>query len=53
MELALRLLCRELLELRTAKEAAAHAAKELAKGIYAGANYVCADARYAAVPALP
>jgi hypothetical protein len=43
------LLCRELLELRTAKEAAAHAAKELSKGIYAGANYVCADARYAAV----
>ena len=43
------LLCRELLELRTAKEAAAHAAKELAKGLYAGANYVCADGRYAAV----
>jgi hypothetical protein len=42
-------LCRELLELRTAKEAAAHAAKELGKGIYAGANYICADARYAAV----
>jgi len=43
------LLCRELLELRSAKEAAAHAAKELAKGIYAGANYVCADARYAGI----
>ncbi|MBN1394089.1 MAG: NRDE family protein [Pirellulales bacterium] len=43
------LLCRELLELRTAKEAAAHAAEELSKGIYAGANYVCADGRYAAV----
>ena len=43
------LLCRELLELRTAKEAASHAAKELSKGIYAGANYVCADGRYAAV----
>ena len=43
------LLCRELLELRTAKEAAAHAAKELATGRYAGANYVCADGRYAAV----
>jgi hypothetical protein len=42
-------LCRELLGLRSAKEAAAHAAKELAKGEYAGANYVCADARYAAV----
>ncbi len=43
------LLCRELLDLRTAKEAASHAAKELAKGLYAGANYVCADGRYAAV----
>lgn len=43
------LLCRELLELRTAKEAAAHAAKALATGAYAGASYVCADARYAAV----
>ena len=43
------LLCRELLELRSAKEAAAYAAKELAKGLYAGANYVCADGRYAAV----
>ncbi len=43
------LLCRELLELRTAKEAAGRAAKELAKGIYAGANYLCADGRYAAV----
>ena len=43
------LLCRELLEHRTAKEAAHHAAKELAKGMYAGANYVCADGRYAAV----
>ena len=32
-----------------AKDAAAHAAKELATGAYAGANYVCADARYAAV----
>lgn len=43
------LLCRELLNLRTAKDAAAHAAKELRKGEYAGANYVCADGRYAAV----
>ncbi len=43
------LLCRELLELCTAKEASAHAAKELSRGIYAGANYVCADGRYAAV----
>ena len=43
------LLCRELLELRTAREATAHAAKALAAGGYAGANYVCADGRYAAV----
>jgi hypothetical protein len=43
------LLCRDLLELRTAKEAAARAAKELATGAYAGANYLCADGRYAAV----
>ena len=43
------LLCRELLELRTAREAAVYAAKELATGAYAGANYVCADARCAAV----
>jgi len=43
------LLCRELLDLRSAKEAAAHAAKELGKGIYAGANYICVDARYGAV----
>jgi hypothetical protein len=43
------LLCRDLLDLRTAREAAAHAAKELSTGAYAGANYVCADARYAAV----
>jgi hypothetical protein len=43
------LLCRELLNLRTAKEAAAMAVKELNKGIYAGANYLCADSRWAAV----
>ncbi len=43
------LLCRELLELRTAKEASVYAAKELSRGIYAGANYVCIDGRYAAV----
>lgn len=43
------LLCRELLNLRTAKEAAKHAATELATGVYAGANYICADADYAAV----
>ncbi len=43
------LLCRELLSLRTAKEAAERAAKELSSGKYAGANYVCADARSGAV----
>jgi len=43
------LLCHDLLELRTAKEAAAYAVKELRTGAYAGANYVCADARYGAV----
>jgi len=43
------LLCRELLDLRSAKDAAAHAAKQLSTGAYAGANYICADARYAAV----
>lgn len=43
------LLCREMLDFRTAKEAAACAAKELATGAYAGANYLCADGRSAAV----
>jgi uncharacterized protein with NRDE domain len=43
------LLCREMLELRNAREASEHAAKELSTGIYAGANYVCADPKYAAV----
>lgn len=43
------LLCRELLHLRTAKEAAEHAAREFASGAYAGANCVCADARSGAV----
>jgi hypothetical protein len=43
------LLCRELLELRNAREASEYAAEELSTGIYAGANYVCADARFAAV----
>ena len=43
------LLCRELLELRTAREASEYAEKELLTGIYAGANYVCADAKFAAV----
>jgi hypothetical protein len=43
------LLCRELLDMRNARDAAAYAAKELATGAYAGANYICADAKYAAV----
>jgi hypothetical protein len=43
------LLCRDLLESRNAREAVARAAKELATGRYAGANYLCADGKYAAV----
>ncbi|HUT10303.1 MAG TPA: NRDE family protein [Thermoguttaceae bacterium] len=43
------LLCRELLDLSTATEAAQYAAEELASGLYAGANYFCADADSAAV----
>ncbi|KKK93742.1 hypothetical protein LCGC14_2689840 [marine sediment metagenome] len=43
------LLCRELLGVQTAKEAAEHAAAELATGAYAGANYFVADADYGAV----
>ena len=43
------LLCRELLHYDNAAKAADHAAKELATGRYAGANYVVADARSAAV----
>jgi len=43
------LLCRELLNLRSARDAAQRAASELSTGAYAGANYVCADAHYAAV----
>jgi hypothetical protein len=43
------LLCRDLLQLRNAREAAEHAARELGTGRYAGANYVCADAKFAAV----
>jgi len=43
------LLCRELLNRGSAKEAAEYAAAELATGAYAGANYVCADDRYGAV----
>jgi hypothetical protein len=43
------LLCRELLAVSNAEEAAQLAASELAKGRYDGANYVCADADYAAI----
>jgi len=43
------LLCRELLENRTAKEAAIAAVQELETGNYAGANYVVGDGEYAAV----
>jgi hypothetical protein len=43
------LLARDLLEMRTAREAAEHARKELALGLYAGANYLCADGKYAGV----
>jgi len=43
------LLCRELLSMRHAREAAEHTARELATGCYAGANYVCADADFGAV----
>ncbi len=43
------LLCRELLNVRSAEEAVKYAADELATGAYAGANYLCADADYAAV----
>jgi hypothetical protein len=43
------LLCRELLDVRTAREAAELACKELSTGRYAGANYLCADGKYAAV----
>jgi len=41
------LLCRELLNYRTAREAAEHAVGELKSGKYAGANYVAADANHA------
>lgn len=43
------LLCRDLLNFRTAREAAEHAARELSSGRYAGANYVCLDAKFGAV----
>jgi hypothetical protein len=43
------LLCRDLLQRRGARDAADLAAKELATGRYAGANYLCADGKFAAV----
>jgi uncharacterized protein with NRDE domain len=42
-------LCRELLGCRNAKEAADRAARELKSGAYAGANFLCADARWGVV----
>ena len=42
-------LCRELLDCPSADEAAAVAIDELSRGRYAGANYVCLDARRGAV----
>jgi uncharacterized protein with NRDE domain len=43
------LLCRELLDLRNAREASERAAQELASGRYAGANYLCVDGKFGAV----
>ena len=43
------LLCRELLDVRTARDAVERAEKELSTGRYAGANYLCADGKFAAV----
>ena len=43
------LLCRDLLDCRTAREAADLACKELSTGRYAGANYLCADGKFAGV----
>jgi len=43
------LLCRDLLDTRNAREAAELAQKELLTGRYAGANYLCADGKFAAV----
>jgi hypothetical protein len=43
------LLCRDLLGRRNARDAVQCAVKELSAGAYAGANYLCADDRYAAV----
>ena len=43
------LLCRELLDCQTARQAVLVAADEMATGAYDGANYVVADAEYAGV----
>lgn len=43
------LLCRKLLGAANARDAARMAVDELSSGNYAGANYVCVDASYAAV----
>ena len=43
------LLCRDLLDVRTARDATERAEKELKTGRYAGANYLCADGKFAAV----
>ena len=43
------LLCRDLLDRRNARDAVAYAVKELSDGGYAGANYLCADDKFAAV----
>ena len=43
------LLCRDLLDVRNARQAAELARKELSTGRYAGANYLCADGKFAAV----
>ncbi|MBN2217949.1 MAG: NRDE family protein [Pirellulales bacterium] len=43
------LLCRELLGMTSARRAVQHAVAELVSGNYAGVNYLCADAHYAAV----
>ena len=43
------LLCRDLLDRRNARDAVEYAVKELSTGAYAGANYVCADGKFAAV----
>ena len=43
------LLCLDLLSCKTARDATKRVAKDLAKGSYAGANYLCIDAEHASV----